>query len=416
MIQGQISRYYGRQIALLLVCVAALLVGDWPAASAEANPTRLPSRQVSPDVVGGSAADPGSLPWLAQITVTEGQYTESCTGTVISSDLVLTAGHCVANETTGAFNDPSQYTVTTGTEDLADPARQVSGVTQLFLDGYVPSTDDRDVGILELATPTTAPAIQLATSSASLYAGDEVVIAGWGLTDPSDQSIPDQLQYASTVVQSPGFCATHGGSNFAFDAATELCTLDPPYYDDSICFGDSGGPVIANDLQGEPGTPTEIGVIDSTINNCSTTSPDYYARIDSFLPWADQLIASLTPPATTDATQTSTKSRTQLGTFPVADGKADARTVLQGVFRQRFHHGTQISLKCARDSKIRISCDASWLYGPNEYYGAVTTYLERDKGKVVWTDRYIIRSVNYHCYWHTDHRTSCPVARRAGTF
>jgi hypothetical protein len=37
--------------------------------------------------------------------------------------------------------------------------------------------DDRDVGILELSTPTTA--IQLATSFASLFAGYEVVIAGW---------------------------------------------------------------------------------------------------------------------------------------------------------------------------------------------------------------------------------------------
>jgi secreted trypsin-like serine protease len=169
MIQPPISRLSGRRIALLLATVAALLLVACPLASARAQPTRRRVHQASPDIVGGSDADPGSLPWLAQITIADGQYTEYCTGTVISSNLVLTAGHCVADETTGAFNDPSAYTVTTGTQDLSDAAgRQVSGVTQTFLDGYDPSTDDRDVGILELSTPTTAPAIQLATSSASL--------------------------------------------------------------------------------------------------------------------------------------------------------------------------------------------------------------------------------------------------------
>ena len=408
--QAPRARRIGGCVAGVLAAVLAI------SAQASAHPIiehRSAGRDVS-DIVGGSN-DTGD-PWLAFVTGIDAQGGFSCTGTVISSNLILTAGHCVADDATGTFYAPGGYTVTTGTDNLADPAgRQVSGVTQSFLDGYDPSTDDRDVGILELSTPTTAPAIQLATSPALLYAGDEVVIAGWGLTDPANANTPDQLQYTSTVVQSPGFCAAHGGANFPFDAATELCTLDAPYDDDSVCYGDSGGPVIANDLQGQPGTPTEIGVIDSSIN-CSTTTPDYYARVDSFLPWADQLIATLTPPATTESSSSTTKPKTQLFTFPVAQGRADTRTVLDGVFRRAFRQGTNVELDCGRNTRTKIGCGVTWTYGGNDYYGGVTTYLQIYRSKVVWTDHYAIRWVDDHCYFHTQHRARCPVARRAGTF
>ncbi len=413
----QIRRFLFRAGCLLTGLGIALTGAVSPAAARSRfrQPTSI--RRPQPNIVGGSDAAPGSFPWLAYISFTDGNNSYSCSGTVISSNLVLTAGHCVADETTGAFNPLSSYTVTTGMQNIANPAgQQVSGVSQSFLDGYDPVTDDRDIGILELSTPTTAPAIALATSPAALYAGNEVAIAGWGLTDPSDEnSGPDQLQYASTVLQQPGFCATHAGVNFSFDAATELCTLDAPYDDDSVCYGDSGGPVVANELQGEPGTPTEIGVINSTIN-CSTSLTDYSARVDVYLPWAEQLIASLTPPATTETTASSTKLKTLLGTLPLATGKTDARTVLQGVFGTRFRRGQQVTLSCDRASKTRISCSTTWTYGPDDYYGSVITYLTVYKTKVVWTDRYLIRLVNDHCYFHTRQRASCAITRRAGTF
>ena len=174
--------------------------------------------------------------------------------------------------------------------------------------------------------------------------------------------------------------------------------------------------MIANDLQGETGTPIEIGVIDSSIDNCSTGSPDFYARTDSFLAWADQLIANLARPVAPEPTASSIKPKTQLGTFPIASAKADVRTVLAGVFGQRFRHGTQIDLNCGRDSKTRIACRPTWSDGPNDYYGEVSTFLQRQKGRVVWIDHYVIHSVNDHCYFHTRHPAGCPVTRHAGTF
>jgi secreted trypsin-like serine protease len=408
-----------RARAACAVLAVLLLLGFAPLASAAKPPVGVRStggHRVFSQIVGGVDADPDSLPWLAYVSFSDSADTFSCTGTVISSNLILTAGHCVDSDETGAPYSPGTYSVITGTQDLTDTsAAHVSGVTQTFVDGYSTATDDDDVGILELSTPTTAPAIPLATSSTSLYAGNAVAIAGWGLTDPSDVNTPAVLQFAQTVVQRPGYCAIHGQD---FDAATELCTVDAPYDDTSSCYGDSGGPVIANELQGEPGTPTEIGIIDEG-DNCSTSQPGYSARTDAFLPWAEQLIATLTPPrpvapiAPAPATH---KPETPLGAFPVAAARKDARAVLQGAFTTRFRRGQQITLKCNRVTTTRISCATTWTYGPTDFYGSVTTYLVRQKGSVVWTDHYFIRSVSDNCYFHTNHRRSCSITRRAGTY
>ena len=57
----------------------------------------------------------------------------------------------------------------------------------------------------------------------------------------------------------------------------------------SVCDGDSGGPLIANDFAADSGPPIEIGVIDSS-DDCSTQRPNYFARVDPFYAWAQQMI------------------------------------------------------------------------------------------------------------------------------
>jgi hypothetical protein len=83
---------------------------------------------------------------------------------------------------------------------------------------------------------------------------------GWGLTDASDSlSVPDQLQWAATVVQRPTYCAANDG--LPFDSSTHFCSIHAPYFDNSFCRRDSDGPLIANYLSGQlrrrrwPGPP-----------------------------------------------------------------------------------------------------------------------------------------------------------------
>ena len=119
-------------------------------------------------IVGGRGAPAGSFPWLAFIedNLGGGNY-DLCTGTLVSSNVVLTAGHCVEDVTTETQDPASGFAVVTGALDWTDRAtRQVSGVSQTAIyPGFDPSTAHGDAAVLELSTPTTAPALPLATTS-----------------------------------------------------------------------------------------------------------------------------------------------------------------------------------------------------------------------------------------------------------
>src|SRR5947209_4568134 len=74
--------------------------------------------------------------------------------------------------------------------------------------GFNPNSLAGDAALLVLATPTTAPAMAIATSSdAALETrGTSASIAGWGETFGGDPNPPTQLQTATTVMDSATDC------------------------------------------------------------------------------------------------------------------------------------------------------------------------------------------------------------------
>lgn len=93
-----------------------------------------PGTVVTPSIVGGSDASNASFPWLAFLVMSDATGEHTCTGTVISSNLILTAAHCAYDVEAGSPFAPNGYTVVTGSSDWTDQStRQVSGVTQTFL-------------------------------------------------------------------------------------------------------------------------------------------------------------------------------------------------------------------------------------------------------------------------------------------
>lgn len=226
---------------------------------------------------------------MAYVLDLKGNSAEQCSGTVVAPDMVLTAGHCAEEVQSGAVEEASGYQVMTGNVSLAAPAaeRQVSSVSRVIVCGcFDRHTAVGDVALLQLSTPTSAPAITLASSPP---AGTAAVLAGWGNTYSSEATPVERLQWAPTVVQSRRSCESTASP---FVPAADICTLDPPARRTGACNGDSGGPLLAAE-PAAPGGMVQIGVTSHVYGACATTIPTVFTRVDAISAWVRGWVQAL---------------------------------------------------------------------------------------------------------------------------
>ena len=323
-----------------------------------------------PLIVGGAPAPSGSWPWLAFIADRLGPGDdEFCTGSVVAPDLVLTAAHCVEDLSNDRLDRASGFSVVTGSLDRADSSTgQRSRVREVIahatnpqpplLPGGAGSVNVvGDAGLLVLATPTSAPSIALADSGdRSLVAPRRrAAIAGWGLTEPSDTMPPISLEAATTIIQSPAYCAEH---NPEFDSIAQLCTIDTPNDAVSVCNGDSGGPLATR--SSDSGW-IEVGIASTSIG-CDPTLPDTFARVDyvgSWVrAWAEALNSRVPPPVTAPAGQPAPHGMTYTGRTSQPRGRI-AVTLAGGGSRVSGVE-LEFTLHCPRGPRGPITTNATW--------------------------------------------------------
>jgi secreted trypsin-like serine protease len=276
--------------ALLVATIAAPSAAD---ASGRAT-SALRRQRAHAAVIGGQPAEPGTFPWMAYVLDYRGDEVGQCSGTVVAPNLVLTAGHCAEDVQTGVVNEAAGYRVTTGNVDWAAPEseRQVSSVTRVIpCPCFDRHTAVGDVALLQLSTPTTAPAVTLASTP---HGGAAAILTGWGETSFEQETPVERLQWAPTVVQRPESCEREAPP---FSPASEVCAIYPPDRRTGVCKGDSGGPL----LLAEPsvvGGMVQIGVASHGYNECATTSPSVFTRVDAISAWVRgwaQALASAPP-------------------------------------------------------------------------------------------------------------------------
>ena len=217
-LQGGDRMKGGLRAWLVAVAIALLACacGGGAADAQIASPLIEGETIASPLIEGGTTAAEGQFPWMAWVKYggpeVEGateEWEDSCSGTVISPDLVLTAGHCVSTE----FGEGTagNYTAVAGavSRDSASAAR--SRVTKV-----IPYPDFKygcglvcghDAGLLVLSKTISVPPIRLATmpsDEALVQPGADAFVAGWGITSPNGNTIPKELKYTETSLDGPG--------------------------------------------------------------------------------------------------------------------------------------------------------------------------------------------------------------------
>src|SRR3954470_15278644 len=140
-------------------------------------------------VVGGKPVPEGQMPYVADVHVM-GAF--GCTGTLIASQWVLTAGHC--GSTTGSLTQglvaspiawPAQaYEVTLGSVYADGHGGETHAVTQVLVDSdyIVTNGGGNDVTLMKLDAPANvAPMRIAAVGERSIWnAGALTTIAGFG--------------------------------------------------------------------------------------------------------------------------------------------------------------------------------------------------------------------------------------------
>lgn len=279
---------------------ALILLISFNVADAESSSVRI---------INGQPITIDQAPWqvalLYSSTPNDDYNAQFCGGSILSADWIITAAHCVVDNS-GTAVSAASIEVGAGITTLGSPNVTRAEVSQVVVHPeYNSATTENDIALLELAAPltldgTTKRAIVM-PDPATLGAGwpaanTAALVSGWGNTSTNGSSFPAQLQGATVnVLTNPADTACGAypdpfGNEYL--RTTMLCAgyLTPPTKDS--CQGDSGGPLAVNIT----GTYYLAGIVSWGYGCANPDYPGIYTRVTNYKNWIDESIAA-------DATQ-----------------------------------------------------------------------------------------------------------------
>lgn len=251
------------------------------------QPTNIQTRMI----VGGFEAQPDAWPW--QIAVFNRHKQLICGGTLISSEFVLTAAHCVA----------PNLSIVAGEYNLADrdsEDRQERVVARAFKHPQYNSKNvDNDIALLKLDKP-----LQLTTKvwpACLPLQGEELdpetnaTILGWGVTrilrQPNGRKPQverdDMLREARVPVADFEDCKQSYGDDLA--TRHVVCAGYKEGQIDS-CNGDSGGPLLV-----ERDTRWHVYGVTSFGDECAKEGKyGIYSKTSAYINWIRRVVTKHT--------------------------------------------------------------------------------------------------------------------------
>ncbi len=260
-----------RSMAAVLVCAVALTL------------IQSPTSAVNPRIVGGTPTQISQVPWQVAITASG----NLCGGSLISTEWVVTAAHCVTEKV------PASVLVYAGIDRLSQRSEaNRSSVSRIVIHpNWNNSIYTADIALLQLSAPITlTDKVQLISLPSNVDPGTwpaqgvPATVSGWGATSFAGV-VSDQLNSANiSILTGPGV-DTCGGYGSDFTSNDDICAGTPSGQIDT-CAGDSGGPLVIS----ESGSPVLAGVT-SVGNECALPNfPGIYTRVTSYLSWIREFV------------------------------------------------------------------------------------------------------------------------------
>jgi secreted trypsin-like serine protease len=247
-----------------LAAIAAALGTAHAASSPDGDQTRI---------VGGVRAQQGEFPWMVRLSM-------GCGGALFTTQIVLTAAHCVEDRGTGP---DTSITATAGVVDLQSGERiQVRSTFIHVADDLIfEETPTRfslvnDWALIKLARPIDLPTLPIATDT-SLNRG-RFQVMGWGAST-EDGAQKRFLRKASVPSVTDTTCRTnYTAAGFTYVDRAMLCAGFLSQRIDS-CQGDSGGPLVNRAANGEF---VQVGIVSFGFGCAREDFPGVYTQVSTF--------------------------------------------------------------------------------------------------------------------------------------
>lgn len=228
------------------------------------------------------------IPWIVNLGVHVAGLVYGCGGSIITSNVVLTAAHCVVKVHGDAPTEKVvvYYNTTSDREGVSTQVERAAVHPK-----YDPPTL-YDMALLKLEDPLKFDAfvkpICLPTHKIPVQ-GKPLLSAGWGLTGITEDKTSKKLLYAELRALPDEECL-RTASALLLDgerviAGPSICTRESK----STCRGDSGGPLSLRDGDGKA---LLVGVT-SAGDNCTEQEiiTGIFARVSSYMPWIKKALS-----------------------------------------------------------------------------------------------------------------------------
>jgi secreted trypsin-like serine protease len=235
-----------------------------------------------PKIIGGEPAEPGKDPWQVALIAANG--VQFCSGSMITTEFVVTVAHCVDQST-----KPEDVRVRAGTTDLRSGGSISSVVGIAVHELWNPTTHDFDIAILQVFPPPAGRAISVITpEQETSLLRDQMPLrtAGWGATVIGGPLQP--LLYAVQVPFQPGDICNRPQSYGGRVTVNMVCAGYEVGRRDA-CQGDSGGPLTMSHESGH----LLVGVV-SWGDGCGRPYKfGVYTRMSRFIGWIQSKVARI---------------------------------------------------------------------------------------------------------------------------